>query len=156
MCRIMFVCHGNICRSPMAEFVLKDMIKKKGLEDSFFVESSATSCEELGSDVHKGTKRKLFDMGIACPLRRARQLNKNDFDKYDYFIAMDNYNVANIHRILGDNGKLKTKRLLEFAGFSRDIADPWYTGNFDQTYEDIFIGCEALLNNILNQFEKDV
>lgn len=151
MIKIMFVCHGNICRSPMAEFVLKDMVEKRGFGDMFLISSSATSTEEIGNPVHYGTKNKLKQYGISTSGKYAVQLSKKDYDKYDYFIGMDSRNIANMHRIFGHDQDKKIYLLLDFAGKSRDIADPWYTGNFDQTYDDICEGCEALLTFI---FEK--
>lgn len=141
----MFVCHGNICRSPMAEFVLKDLVKKKGIEDYFAIASSATSTEEIGNPVHKGTKNKLKEYGISTEGKRAIQLDIKDYQKYDYIIAMDHRNVTNIHRIIGQDPTGKVSRLLDFTKNPRDIADPWYTGDFDQTYDDIYEGCQALL-----------
>ena len=149
MVRIMFVCHGNICRSPMAEFVLKDMVKKRGLEDSFFIASSATSTEEIGNPVHRGTKKKLAEFGISSDNKFAVQIRKNDYDKYDYIIAMDQRNIVNLNRIFGQDLENKIRRLLDFTKAPRDIRDPWYSGNFDETYEDVCRGCEELLKKIL-------
>ena len=149
MILIMFVCHGNICRSPMAEFVFKDLVKKRGLEDLFMIASSATSTEELGNPVHHGTRNKLKKYGISTDGKRSVQLSKKDYEKYDYLIAMDGRNITNIHRIIGHDSKKIVSKLLDFTENPRDIADPWYTGNFDQTYSDIYEGCEVLLNCIL-------
>lgn len=154
MIRVMFVCHGNICRSPMAEFVFKDLVKKRGLEDLFIIESSATSTEEIGNPVHRGTRNKLNEYGISTEGKRAVQLSKRDYDKYDYLIAMDEWNIRNMQRILGHDPKKIVFRLLDFTDKSRDIADPWYTGNFDQTYSDIYQGCKSLLDYIMNQMDK--
>ena len=148
MIRIMFICHGNICRSPMAEFVLKDMVKKRGLAEQFFISSSATSREEIGNPVHYGTKNKLAAHGIDTSGKYAVQLKKSDYADYDYLIAMDSLNLRNIGRIIPDDPENKICRLLDFCG-GGDIADPWYTGNFDDTYDDILRGCEALLKHIL-------
>lgn len=148
MIRIMFICHGNICRSPMAEFVLKDMVKKRGLTEQFFISSSATSREEIGNPVHYGTKNKLAAHGIDTSGKYAVQLKKSDYADYDYLIAMDSLNLRNIGRIIPDDPENKICRLLDFCG-GGDIADPWYTGNFDDTYDDILRGCEALLKHIL-------
>jgi protein-tyrosine phosphatase len=153
MIRIMFVCHGNICRSPMAEFVFKDLVKKRGLEDLFIIASSATSTEELGNPVHYGTRNKLKEYGISTEGKRAVQLRKKDYENYEYLIAMDARNITNINRIIGHDSKKKVFRFLDFTENSRDIADPWYTGDFDQTYSDIREGCESFLNYILNQME---
>jgi protein-tyrosine phosphatase len=150
MVKIMFVCHGNICRSTMAEFVLKDMVKKRGLEDSFFIASSATSTEEIGNPVHRGTKKKLAEYGISSENKFAVQIRKSDYEKYDYIIAMDQRNIINMQRILGQDPHNKICRLLDFTEDPRDIKDPWYTGNFDETYEDVYQGCEKLLMSILN------
>ncbi len=149
MIRIMFVCHGNICRSPMAEFIFKDFVKKRGLEDFFNIASSATSTEELGNPVYHGTKNKLKAYGISTEGKRAVQLSKKDYEKYDYLIAMDSMNITNIHRILEHDSKKIVYRLMDFTENPRDITDPWYTGNFDQTYSDIAEESEALLNYIL-------
>lgn len=154
MIRIMFVCHGNICRSPMAEFVFKDLVKKRGIEDLFIIDSSATSTEELGNPVHHGTKNKLKEYGISTEGKRAVQLGKKDYEKYDYLIAMDERNVTNILRIIGHDSKKKVFRFLDFTKESRDIADPWYTGDFHQTYSDIREGSESLLNYLLNKVDE--
>ena len=145
MIRILFLCHGNICRSTMAEFVMKDMVRKAGLEDEYYIESAATSREEIGNDTHPGTKRKLTEVGIPYTKRRARQVTKNDYDEYDYLVIMDQNNFRNLNRIIGSDPENKVFKLLDFAGKNRDIADPWYTGNFDETYEDVVEGCQALL-----------
>ncbi len=149
MIKIMFVCLGNICRSPMAEFVLKELVRRKKLENEFFIASSATSSEEIGNDVHYGTVRKLNSVGIPVEHRKARKLEKEDYNKFDYIIGMENSNIRNIMRIIGDDKNRKVFKLLDFSNTPRDIADPWYTGDFDKTYEDILEGCEALLNKLL-------
>lgn len=148
MHRIVFICHGNICRSPMAEFVLKDMVKKRGVADDFFIESRATSTEEIGNGVHHGTTRKLAQYGISTAGKTAIQLRKSDYEKYDYFICMDSWNVRNTMRIIGSDKDGKVTKLLSFAGEGGDIADPWYTGNFDDTYDDVLRGCEGLLRSL--------
>ncbi len=148
MIRILFVCHGNICRSPMAEFVLRDMVAKQGLSDQFFISSAATSTEEIGNPVHPGTRRKLKEFNITTDGKYAVQLLRKDYDRYDYLIGMDNANIRNMERMLGHRGG-KIHKLLEFAGSDAEVADPWYTGDFDRTYEDIKKGCEALLAQIL-------
>ncbi len=145
MIKILFICHGNICRSPMAEFLLKDMVKKKNKEAAFYIASAATSTEEIGNPVHYGTRNKLAQHGISTAGKYARQMTKKDYAEYDYLIGMDDWNIRNMLRIAGGDSENKIKKLLEFAGSSRDIADPWYTGNFDVTYDDIAEGCEALL-----------
>lgn len=144
---MMFVCHGNICRSTMAEFVMKDLLQKEGISD-VFVASSATSREEIGHDTHPGTKRKLTQMGIAYAPRQAVQLTRADFAQYDYLIGMDSANLRNMKRIFGIAESEKIFRLLDLTEQPRDIADPWYTGNFDETFTDIMQGCRALLKEI--------
>lgn len=149
MIKILFVCHGNICRSPMAEFVLKDMVHKRGLSARFVIDSAATSTEEIGNGVHHGTRRKLGEMGVPCGDHRAVQMRRSDYGKYDYLIGMDAWNIRNMRRILGEDPEKKVYRLLDFAEHPRDIEDPWYTGNFDVTYEDIVEGCQAFLKAVL-------
>lgn len=148
MINIMFVCHGNICRSPMAEFVLKDMVAKRKISHNFHIESSATSKEEIGNDIHYGTKNKLKKVGVPFTPRRATQITKSDYDKYDFILCMDNNNIRNLSRIIPNDKDDKIKLLLDFSNNPRNIADPWYTGNFEDTYNDIIEGCEALLNYI--------
>ena len=148
MKKILMICHGNICRSTMAEFVMKDMIKKAGLEDKYYIESAATSREEIGNDTHPGTKRKLTEVGIPYTKRKARQITKGEYDEYDYLVIMDQNNYRNLFRIIGSDPDNKVYKLLEFAGKDRDIADPWYTGNFDETYDDVMEGCQALLAHL--------
>ena len=148
MIKILFVCHGNICRSPMAEFVMKDMVRKAGLENRVVIESKATRRDELGNDTHYGTKAKLRQMGIPFAKRRATLLSKADYAAYDYLIAMDAENVHDMLRLFGGDPNGKIYKLLRFADEDRDVADPWYTGNFDETYEDVLKGCTALLRMI--------
>lgn len=150
MYKILFVCHGNICRSPMAEFVMKDIVSKAGKSDEFYIASCATSTEEIGNPVHHGTRRKLAEVGISCDGKRAVQLTKSDYDRYDYIIAMDEMNIRNIMRIIKSDPEGKVSLLLSHAGMSGSIADPWYTGNFDDTYRDVLLGCKALFNEIVN------
>ncbi len=149
--RILMVCHGNICRSPMAEFVMKDMIEKEHLSNQFYVASAATSTEEIGNPVHRGTREKLKECGISTDGKYAVQLSRKDYDKYDYLIGMEQRNVTNMLRILGKDPEEKVKRLLDFSADPKDIADPWYTGDFDRTYDDVYEGCKALLSYILDQ-----
>ena len=151
MIKILFICHGNICRSPMAEFVMRDMVTKRGLGGQFYIASSATSREEIGNPVHPGTRKKLKELGISTSGKYAVQLKKKDYQEYDYLIGMDEWNIRNILRIVGSDPQGKVHKLLEFAGSGRDIADPWYTGNFEVTYEDIREGCEGLLSHILRE-----
>ena len=148
MIKVLFICHGNICRSPMAEFVFKDMVKKAGRADEFFIASAATSTEEIGNSVHPGTKRKLASVGISCDGKRAVQMKKSDYDAYDYLIAMDDWNIRNILRIIGADTDQKVYKLLYFAGETGDIADPWYTGNFEETYADVVRGLTGFLSEI--------
>ena len=154
MIRVMFVCHGNICRSPMAEFVFRDLIDKKGLSDKFVVSSSATSTEEIwngvGNPVYPPAKRVLNSRGINCEGKRAVQLKKEDYNNYDYLIGMDGANIRNMHRIFMGYPDKKINKLLTFAGRSDDVADPWYTGDFETTYRDVSEGCNALLEYIIN------
>ena len=148
MIKVLFVCLGNICRSPMAEFVLKDLVKKKNIDNNFLIESAGTSNEEVGNPVHYGTRNKLAEVGISTAGKFARQLKKEDYEKYDYILAMETCNIRSIYRILGDDKNNKVFRLLDFSSNPRDIADPWYTGNFDVTYDDILEGCIAFLDEI--------
>ena len=148
MIKILFLCHGNICRSPMAEFVMKDMVKKAKREWQFEIASAATSTEEIGNPVHWGTREKLASVGISCKGKTARQMTKRDYAEYDLLIGMDRYNLRNMLRIAGGDPEGKIHSLLEYAGSSRDIADPWYTGNFDETYADVVEGCTALLEHL--------
>lgn len=148
MTKILFVCHGNICRSPMAEFVMKDLVLKEGLSDLFHIESAATSTEEIGSPVHHGTRNKLASYGISTAGKAARRMVKKDYEEFDYLIGMDRYNISNMNKIAGNDVSKKIHKLPEFAQKSKDIADPWYTGNFDETYEDVLEGCIALLSYI--------
>ncbi len=145
----MFVCHGNICRSPMAEFILKDMVSRRGIADEFVISSCATSTEEIwgdvGNPVYPPAKAELAKHGIKCDGKRAVLLKKSDYTKYDLFIGMDSMNIRNIYRILDGDPDGKIRKLMEFTGSSKDVADPWYSGNFDITYRDIYSGCEALL-----------
>lgn len=145
MTKILFICHGNICRSPMAEFVMKDIVKKAGMADSVMIASAATSSEETGNPVHRGTRQKLAGHGISADGKTAVQMKKSDYDKYDYLIGMDDWNIRNIFRITGGDPEGKVHKLLEYAGRMEDIADPWYSGNFDETYDDVKAGCEGLL-----------
>lgn len=148
MIKVLFVCHGNICRSPMAEFVLKDMVKHKNLSEQFHIASAATSREEIGNTVHRGTRKILEGLGISTEGKRAVQMTMKDYKEYDYIIAMDQRNVVNINRIIGSDTLGKVRRLLDYTYFPRDIADPWYTGDFGQTYDDVYQGCEALMMDI--------
>ncbi len=147
MIKVLFVCHGNICRSTMAESVFNYMIRQKGIEDDFIVSSAATSTEEIGNPVHHGTVRKLKEKNIPVTPHKAIQITKTDFDKYDYIIGMDSANIRNLNRIAGDKAE-KVYKLLTFASQSRDIADPWYTGDFEETYQDVCKGLEGFLQTL--------
>ena len=144
MKKIMFVCHGNICRSPMAEFVFKHLIKQKGIYDDFTVVSSATSTEEIGNSIYPPARAELKRRGIPFSERQAVQLSKSDYEKYDLFVAMDGNNVRNIYRIFGSDPSRKVKKLKDFTT-GGDVADPWYSGNFELAYNDIYEGCKALV-----------
>lgn len=148
MIKILFICHGNICRSPMAEFVMKDIVARAGLADRFTIASAATSTEEIGNPVHRGTREKLRQYGISVTGKTAVQMKRSDYEKYDYIIGMDDWNIRNILRITGGDPEGKVHKLLSFAGRGGDIADPWYTGNFDETYDDVRAGCEGLMKTL--------
>lgn len=150
MHRIMFVCHGNICRSPMAEFIFKDIVNKHGLANEFSISSCATSTEEIGNPVYPPARAELLKHGITCDGKRAVQLKRQDYELYDMFICMDSNNLRNIYRIFGDDVENKVHKLLDFVS-GGDVADPWYYGNFDKTYYEISSGCNALLKKILNE-----
>ena len=148
MIKILFVCHGNICRSPMAEMVMKDMVRKAGLEAEFEIESAATSTEEIGNPVYPPARAKLARHGIKCEHRGARQITRRDYDHYDLLLGMDSANIRNMRRMLGGDPDGKIRLLLDYTGRSRDISDPWYSGNFDATYSDVVEGCTALLREL--------
>lgn len=150
MIKVLFVCLGNICRSPMAEYVFKDMIKKEGTEE-IYIDSAATSSEEIGNSIHYGTRNKLKEMNIDYGNHLARQITKQDYEKFDYIIGMEDRNIKGIKRIVGEDTENKIYRLLDFSKNPRDIADPWYTGNFDKTYDDIVEGLEAFLDYLKNE-----
>ena len=155
MIKVLFVCHGNICRSPMAEFVLKDMVAKRGIADQFEIASAATSTEEIwngvGNPVYPPAREELAKHGISCEGKRAVQLKASDYDYYDYLIGMDQVNIRNMERMTGHKKGDKIALLAEYAGhIGAECKDPWYTGNFDETYKDISEGCEALLRHILS------
>lgn len=149
MIRVLFVCHGNICRSPMAEFVFKDMVAKRGIANDFYIASAATSMEEIGNPVHHGTRSKLAQYGISVAGKYAVRMERSDYQKYDYIIGMDSWNYKNMLRIVGEDPQQKISLLLDYTDSPRDVADPWYTGDFDKTYEDVVEGCEGLLQHIL-------
>lgn len=147
MIRILFICHGNICRSPMAEFVMKDYVKKAGIEDEIHVESAAMHRDELGSDTHPGTKEILDRHHIAYTPRKAHLATKNDYNTFDYIIGMDRYNMHDMMRLFNNDPDHKCSLLMDWVGISRDVADPWYTGDFETTYDDVDAGCLALLEH---------
>lgn len=148
MTKILFVCHGNICRSPMGEFILKKMVIEKGLADKFEIASAATSTEEIGNPVYPPAKRKLKEHGIDCSGKYAVQLKRIDYDRYDYFLCMDNRNIQNTLRIFGSDPEGKVSLLLSYCGERREVADPWYTDDFDTAYDDIWRGCRAFLEKL--------
>ena len=148
MIKLLFICHGNICRSPMAEFVMKDLVEKAGLTERFEIASAATSTEEIGNPVYPPARRKLAEHGISCAGKTARQLRKKDYDHYDYLIGMDQYNLRNMCRICGEDTKGKMSLLMEHVGVRRDVADPWYTDDFETTWQDVLMGCQALLEKL--------
>ena len=146
MIRVLFVCHGNICRSPMAEFILKDLVKKAGLEDQFSIASAATSTEEIGNPVYPPARRKLAQHGISCEGKRARQLRRGDYEDWDLLIGMDQANIRNMRRICGGDPEGKIHLMLDYANRSgQEVADPWYTGDFEATWQDVLSGCQGLL-----------
>ena len=153
MTRIMFVCHGNICRSPSAEFIMKKLASEKGVSSQFEICSSATSTEEIwngvGNPVYPPMKRELESHGIDCSGKRAVQLKKEDYEKYDYFIGMDSANIRNMHRILGGDPENKISKLMDYTKKGGDVADPWYSERFDIAYNDILEGCTALLEKLI-------
>ena len=149
MTKILFICHGNICRSTMAQFVFQHMVNEADLSDQFEIESAATSREEIGNGPHRGTIRKMQEVGIPVLPHRARQVTKQDYDHYDLLIIMDAENLWGIRRIIRDDPENKIHMLLEYTGEDRDVADPWYTGDFDTTYDDVRRGCRALLETLI-------
>ncbi|WP_461816038.1 low molecular weight protein-tyrosine-phosphatase [Faecalimonas sp.] len=151
MIKVLFICHGNICRSTMAEYVMKDLVEKSNLAEEFYIDSAATSREEIGNPVHHGTQQKLKEKGIFCGDHRARQVTKKEYEEYDYILGMDSWNMKNMMKIFGNDADNKIHKLLDFSSSPRDIADPWYTGNFEITYNDVSEGCQELLNYILEK-----
>ena len=145
MTSILFVCHGNICRSPMAEFVMKDLVRQAGLEWKYEIASAATSSEELGNPVYPPARRKLAEHGIGCAGKTARRLTRDDYDEYDLLIGMDRMNFRNMHRICGGDPEGKIHLLMDYTGRPGEVADPWYTGDFEETWQDVLEGCRGLL-----------
>lgn len=153
MIRVAFCCHGNICRSTLSESVFTHMVKELGLGDQFAIDSFATSTEEIGNPPHRGTVGKLREVGIPLVPHRAKQITVRDYDNFDYIIGMDTANIRNLNRMLKGDPEDKVYKLLSFAGSGRDIADPWYTGNFDETYNDVVEGCNGFLQFLYEQGE---
>lgn len=148
MTKVLFVCHGNICRSPMAEFVMKDLVRKAGLESQFRIASAATSTEEIGNPVYPPARHKLAEHGIGCAGKTARQLTRADYEQYDLLIGMDDTNLRNMRRICGGDPDGKIHLLTEYTGHPGDVADPWYTGDFETTWRDVLAGCKGLLERL--------
>ena len=148
MAHILFICHGNICRSTMAEYVMKHLVREAGREGEFFIDSAATSTEEIGAPVHHGTRRKLAQAGIPCGDHRARQVTWADYQTFDLIIGMDSANIRNLHRMLKGDPEGKVRKMLDFTSRPGDVADPWYTGDFDATYRDVLEGCTGLLETL--------
>ena len=148
MIKILFVCHGNICRSPMAEFVMKELVKKAGLEADFEIASAATSTEEIGNPVYPPARRKLAEHGIGCAGHSARQMTAGDYGCWDYLIGMDSANLRNMRRICGGDQSGKISLLLDWTDCPGNVADPWYTGDFEATWRDVLAGCRGLLDHI--------
>ena len=150
MIKILFVCHGNICRSPMAEFVMKRMVKENNLSDEFEIASAATSTEELGNPVYPPARKIMAEHKISCAGKTSRQMTVHDYEYYDYIVAMDTNNLRNMRRFVGTDPQSKVSLLMEHTGDSRDVKDPWYTGDFEATWEDVNAGCRALLEKLKN------
>jgi len=150
MKKILFVCHGNICRSPMAEFVMKDLVEKAGLADRFYIESAATSTEEIGNEVYPPAKRKLAQHNISCKGKTARQMTQSDYWRFDLLIGMDTWNIRNMTHICGGDPEGKIHKLLDYTTRKGDVADPWYTRDFDATWRDVTEGCTCLLESLMN------
>lgn len=148
MKKILFVCHGNICRSPMAEFVMKDLVAKAGLADKFYIESAATSTEEIGNEVYPPAKRKLAQHDISCKGKTARQMTRSDYERFDLLIGMDTWNIRNMTSICGGDPERKIHKLLDYTPRGGDVADPWYTRDFDATWRDVTEGCQCLIESL--------
>ena len=157
MDRILFVCHGNICRSPMAEFVMKELVRKAGRESDFWIESAATSTEEIGNSVYPPARRKLAEHGITCQGKTARQMTRSDYDRFDLLVGMDSYNIHNMNRFCGGDPDGKIVMLMDFTQRPGNVADPWYTGDFEATWRDVLEGCQALLRwRIHGEKQRDI
>ena len=148
--KILFVCHGNICRSPMAEFVMKHLVEEHGLQDQFEIASAATSTEEIGNPVYPPARRKLAEHGIGCQGKTARQMTLEDYRYYDHIIVMDRNNIRNLKRLIGEDTEHKISLLMDYTPRPGEVADPWYTGDFEATWRDVLEGCEGLLRSIIN------
>ncbi len=144
--KILFVCHGNICRSPMAEFVMKYLVKEAGLEDQFEIASAATSTEEIGNPVYPPARRKLEEHGISCEGKRARVITRDDYHYYDQIVVMDSENIQSLRWLFGKDKDRKVKLLMDYTDHPGEVADPWYTGDFEATWQDVSEGCKSLLN----------
>ena len=155
MISILFVCHGNICRSPMAEFIMKDMVAKAGLAERFRIESAATSTEELGNPVYPPARRKLSEHGISCAGKTARQMRREDYDRWDLLIGMDGANLRNMRRICGGDPDGKIRLLLDYTDRPGEVADPWYSGDFDATWRDVNAGCQGLLRSLRDRLATE-
>lgn len=151
MTRILFICLGNICRSPMAEFVMKDLVKKAGIAEKFEIASAATSAEEVGNPVYPPARQKLADHAISCVGKTARQMTRQDYDTYDYLVAMDRSNLRDMARFVGNDPLHKVSLLMSYTSTPHDVADPWFTGNFEDTWRDVLAGCTALLERLCNK-----
>ena len=147
--RILFVCHGNICRSPMAEFVMKHLVQEAGMADDFLIESAATSTEEIGNSVYPPARRKLAEHGIGCQGKTARQMTRGDYDRYDLLVGMDSWNIRNMNRICGGDPDGKIVMLMDYTDRPGEVADPWYTGDFEATWQDVLEGCRRLLDSMV-------
>ena len=151
MIKILFVCHGNICRSPMAEFVMKDMVRKRGLSELFEISSAATSTEEIGNPVYPPVRKLLGEKGLSCKGKTARQITRADYDYYDYIIGMEQYNLRNMRYIFPEDTQNKIHLMLDFTDNPRDVSDPWYSGRYEEAFRDICEGCEGLLGKIVQE-----
>ena len=145
MIKVLFVCHGNICRSPMAEYILKALLRARGLEDRYYVESAAVSTEEIGNPIYPPARRCLSQHGIPFDVRQARQITRADYERFDRIICMDASNLRMLRYIIPDDPQGKVHLMMSYTGRSRDVADPWYTGDFETTFQDILTACEAML-----------
>ena len=154
--RILFVCHGNICRSPMAEFVMKHLVKEAGKSDDFHIESAATSAEETGNGVYPPARRKLAEHGIGCQGKTARQMTRADYDRFDLLVGMDTWNISNMNRICGGDPDGKIVMLMDYTDRPGDVADPWYTGDFEATWRDVLQGCQRLLDSLIFATNEEV